>query len=86
MDRQIEEFEQLKKEVEELRIRRMTDLREKERLEAEFEALKGEIKEKYGCEISDFEGAIRELAEEFEKDMEKLRRRVAECKEMLKVE
>ena len=60
-------IKKLKKTIDDLKVKRLSDLREKERLEKEFEDLKAEIKEVYGVEIQDFEKAINDLNKELEK-------------------
>ena len=57
MSNSVQEFENLKSEIEELKVKRLSDVREKERLEKELEDLKKTIKESYGVEIEDFENA-----------------------------
>ena len=65
----VEEFESLKKTIEEIKVKRISDIREKERLEKEFEELKAEIKDIYGVEIQDFENAIESLKSELDDNM-----------------
>ena len=45
MSDHVQEYENLKKTIDDLKVKRLSDLREKERLEKEFEDLKAEIKE-----------------------------------------
>lgn len=85
MDNSIQEFEKLKSEVEELKLKKLSDEREKERLEGELEDLKKTIKDTYGVEIEDFENAIRNLQEEFEKEFELLKNKIEDCKQILGV-
>lgn len=85
MGNSIQEFEKLKSEVEELKLKKLSDEREKERLEGELEDLKKTIKDTYGVEIEDFENAIRNLQEEFEKEFELLKNKIEDCKQILGV-
>ncbi len=82
----VEEFESLKKTIEEIKVKRISDIREKERLEKEFEELKAEIKDIYGVEIQDFENAIESLKSELDDNMRLLREKIAECKNKMGVE
>lgn len=82
----VEEFESLKKTIEEIKVKRISDMREKERLEKEFEELKAEIKDIYGVEIQDFENAIEGLKSELDDNMRLLREKIAECKNKMGVE
>lgn len=75
------EFETLKKTIEELKLKQMSDLREKERLTAEFEKLKQQIKETYGVEIEDFEKAIEALEKDAASKLAELKSLVSECQE-----
>lgn len=82
----VEEFESLKKTIEEIKVKRISDMREKERLEKEFEELKAEIKDIYGVEIQDFENAIEGLKSELDDNMRLLREKISECKAKMGVE
>ena len=82
----VEEFESLKKTIEEIKVKRISDIREKERLEKEFEELKAEIKDIYGVEIQDFENAIEGLKSELDDNMRLLREKISECKAKTGVE
>lgn len=86
MQNPVEEFESLKKTIEEIKVKRISDIREKERLEKEFEELKAEIKDIYGVEIQDFENAIESLKSELDDNMRLLREKIAECKNKMGVE
>ena len=86
MQNPVEEFESLKKTIEEIKVKRISDIREKERLEKEFEELKAEIKDIYGVEIQDFENAIEDLKSELDDNMRLLREKIAECKNKMGVE
>ena len=57
----VENFENLKKRIDELKVKNLTNLKEKERLEGELCKIKEKIKEVYGVEIEDFNSAITEL-------------------------
>lgn len=82
----VEEFESLKKTIEEIKVKRISDMREKEHLEKEFEELKAEIKDIYGVEIQDFENAIESLKSELDDNMRLLKEKIAECKNKMGVE
>lgn len=75
----IEEFDSIKKKIEDIKVRRLSDIREKERLEKEFEELKEEIGKTYGVEIQDFEKAIEDLKKELEINIELLKNKIKEC-------
>ena len=85
MSDHVQEYENLKKTIDDLKVKRLSDLREKERLEKEFEDLKSEIKEVYGVEIQDFEKAINDLNKELEKDLAELKEKIASCKEKMEI-
>lgn len=85
-DDPVKEYETLKNEIEELKLKRLSDLREKERLEQEFEALKLEIKSIYGVEIEDFEKAIEDLKAELQSNLELLKKKIADCKSQIGVQ
>jgi len=85
-DDPVKEYENIKDEIEELKLKRLSDLREKERLEQEFEALKAEIKSIYGVEIEDFEKAIEDLKSELQNSLELLKKKIADCKSQMGVE
>ena len=86
MSDHVQEYENLKKTIDDLKVKRLSDLREKERLEKEFEDLKAEIKEVYGVEIQDFEKAINDLNNELEKDLAELKEKIASCKEKMEIQ
>lgn len=86
MSDHVQEYENLKKTIDDLKVKRLSDLREKERLEKEFEDLKAEIKEVYGVEIQDFEKAINDLNKELEKDLVELKEKIASCKEKMEIQ
>lgn len=85
-DDPVKEYENIKDEIEELKLKRLSDLREKERLEQEFEALKAEIKSIYGVEIEDFEKAIEDLKSELQNSLELLKKKIADCKSQMGAE
>lgn len=80
MSNPVEEFESLKKTIEEIKVKRISDIREKERLEKEFEDLKEEIKKVYGVEIQDFEQAIKDLKIELDSSLKQLKEKIESCK------
>ena len=86
MSDHVQEYENLKKTIDDLKVKRLSDLREKERLEKEFEDLKAEIKEVYGVEIQDFEKAINDINKELEKDLAELKEKIASCKEKMEIQ
>ena len=63
----------------------MSDFREKERLEKESEDLKAQIKEVYGCEITDFEKAISELKISLDNNLRILKEKINECKSKMEI-
>ena len=83
MSSPVEEFETLKGEIDDLKVRQMAAQREKERLEKELEELKTRVKEEYGVEIEDFEKAIAQLRGELAEGVESLKKAVARCKEKM---
>lgn len=83
MDRYVEEFESLKKTIDDLRVRQLSDQREKERLEGELEQIKIDIRSEYGVEIEDFEKAIGDLQQELDRELAALKDRISECKEKM---
>ena len=81
----VKKFEQLKSDIEELKIKRLSNEREKERLEKELEDQKKKVKEIYGVAIEDFEKAILELQKEFDLKYDELKNQIEECKQKLGV-
>ena len=84
-DDRVKKFEQLKSDIEELKIKRLSNEREKERLEKELEDQKKKVKEIYGVAIEDFEKAILELQKEFDLKYDELKNQIEECKQKLGV-
>lgn len=81
----VENFENLKKRIDELKVKNLTNLKEKERLEGELCKIKEKIKEVYGVEIEDFNSAIETLEKEKEIKMKKLQELLNESEEKLGV-
>lgn len=81
----IKEFDGLKSTIDEFKIQRKSDEREINTLEETFEALKKEIKDTYGVEITDFESAINTLKGQLQKDVEELKKKIENCKTKLGV-
>ena len=78
------EYELLKGSIDELKVQLVSDRREKERLEAEFEELKARIKSEFGCELPDFEKTLSDLDSELEAKMSELKRCIEECREKMR--
>ena len=81
----VENFENLKKRIDELKVKNLTNLKEKERLEGESCKIKEKIKEVYGVEIEDFNSAIETLEKEKEIKMKRLQELLNESEEKLGV-
>lgn len=82
----VQEYESLKSQIDELKVKRLSDLREKERLEAEFEDLKAEILKVYGVKIEDFEKAIEALKVDLETNLKKLKEKIEDCKKQMETQ
>lgn len=80
----VKEFEKLKAEIEEVKVKKLSWEREKQRLETEFEELKEKIKNDYGVELGEFGNAIKSLEEEIARDSEEIRKLLDEFKEKTK--
>ena len=78
------ELDVLKKQIDELKIRRISDLRDKEKLETEIKVLETEIKDSYGVEVKDFENAMTEMKKMIETKMEALKKKLQDAKEKIK--
>ena len=68
----VEKFEELKKRVDALKVKKLAAENEKKRLAEELDKIKGEIKETYGVSIEDFASAIETLKEEQAKQLQRL--------------
>lgn len=79
----VAEFERLKGEVEDLRVKRLAAVREQERLEGELAEIRNEIKEAYGVELEDFDSAITELEATYAKECAELAAAIDDCKQKL---
>ena len=78
-----EKFEQLKKKVDSLKVRKMAAEAEVKRLSDELDRRKAEIKEVYGVEITDFANAIEVMKGERKQKMDELERLVREAEEKI---
>lgn len=78
------ELDVLKKQIDELKIRRISDLRDKEKLETEIKGLETEIKDSYGVEVKDFESAMTEMKTMIETKMGTLKKKLQDAKEKIK--
>lgn len=79
-----EKFEDLKRRVDQLRVRKMAAEAESKRLSAELDRCRAEIREKYGVEAEDFARAIEVMRKEYEEKSARLLSLVEEAEERLK--
>jgi len=77
---EVEEFESLKAELEELRVKQIADSRERDRLKQEFDGMVASIRDEYGIEVEDFENAIASMRGELSGLLNELRNTLAELK------
>ena len=75
----IEKFENLKKKIDTLNIKKMAAQSEHKRLEEELEKIKSEIKDVYHVEIEDFAKAIEIMKNEYELTLKELESLVTEA-------
>lgn len=75
----IEKFENLKKKIDALNIKKMAAQSEHKRLEEELEKIKSEIKGVYHVEIEDFAKAIEIMKNEYESTLKQLESLVTEA-------
>lgn len=78
-----EKFEDLKKRIDSLKVKKIAAETESRRLSEELEKIKSEIKEKYNVEIADFAEAIESMKQEQERKMRKLEELVSEAEDKL---
>ena len=78
------EFEFLKKEIDDLKVRKISDERERDRLEKEINEIKEQIKTEYGIEIDLFEDTMKELESDLERKKQELINKIKEAKEKIK--
>lgn len=75
----VERFEELKKRVDSLKVRKLAAENEKKRLTDELDKIKNEIKDAYSVSIEDFASAIETLREEQARQLQKLEQLVNEA-------
>ena len=74
-----EKFQQLKKKIDNLNVRKLASESEANRLKDELEKSKEEIKSIYGVEINDFANAIETMKKEYESKLIELENMVLEA-------
>lgn len=74
-----EKFQQLKKKIDALNVRKLASESQAKRLEEELEKSKSQIKKVYGVEINDFAKAIETMKKEYESKIFELENMVAEA-------
>jgi predicted nucleic acid-binding Zn-ribbon protein len=74
-----EKFEQLKKKIDNLNVRKLASESEAKRLEEELEKSKKEIKDVYNVDIKDFANAIEVMKKEYQEKLAELEELVAEA-------
>ena len=78
------QFESLKKEIDDLKLRKISDERERERLEKEINEIKQQIKEQFGIQPELFEETMQELQRELQLKKKELINKLNEAKEKIK--
>lgn len=79
----LEELENLKKKIDDLKVKKMASEAENSRLEKELNSHKKCIKEVYGVEIEDFSEAIETMKKELNKKIRMLTELVTEAERKL---
>lgn len=79
----LEELENLKKKIDDLKVKKMASEAENSRLEKELNGHKKCIKEVYGVEIEDFSEAIETMKKELNKKIRMLTELVTEAERKL---
>lgn len=78
------EFESLKKEIDDLKLRKISDERERQRLEKQINEIKEQIKNEYGIEPDVFEETMKQLEQELQLKRKELANKIKEAKEKIK--
>lgn len=80
---EIQKFDNLKKKIDNLTVKKIAAESEYKRLEEELENSKKEIKEIYGVDIKDFAQAIITMKEQYTKTLNELQILVSEAEEKM---
>ena len=80
-----EKFEQLKKKIDNLNVRKLASESEAKRLEEELEKSKKEIKDVYNVDIKDFANAIEVMKKEYQEKLAELEELVSEAEKKMEV-
>lgn len=80
-----EKFEQLKKKIDNLNVRKLAAESEAKRLEEELEKSKQDIKDVYNVEISDFANAIEVMKKEYQEKLIELEELVKEAESKMEM-
>lgn len=74
-----EKFQQLKKKIDNLNVRKLASESQAKRLEQELQKSKLEIKQIYGVQINDFAKAIETMKKQYESNLMELEKMVLEA-------
>lgn len=80
---EIEKFENLKKKIDNLNIKKMASESEYNRLNEELNTIKKDIKDVYGVEIEEFANAINIMKEKYTSTLNELEILVSEAEEKI---
>lgn len=80
-----EKFEQLKKKIDNLNVRKLAAESEAKRLEEELEKSKQDIKDAYNVEIGDFANAIEVMKKEYQEKLIELEELVKEAESKMEM-
>lgn len=84
MDKDKERFEKLKSQLDELRLKKLSDEKEIARCEQKLNELRGQIKRTYNVEPEDLDGMLLKIRKDIDEKTRLLEKRVAEAEELLK--
>lgn len=84
MSNLMDSFQNLKKEIEDLKVKKISDQREKSRLEEELDEIKDQVKREFGVNIEDLDSEIKALEKKLEEELEDVKKKIADCKEKMK--
>lgn len=78
------QFENLKNELEELKIRKISDQRQKQKINEQMKQICVEIKESFGVQVQVFESVIEDLQKQLLQKKQSLKKKIIQAKEKIK--
>ena len=78
------QFTQIKSDIDELKIRSMSDQRQRQNLQKQIDELKIKIKEQFGVDVQFFEKEISNIQESLMQKKQNLKKKILQAKEKIK--